>query len=52
MTGAADLFVCMLHAYLCVCELYPWCMYECLCVPLRNVSFYVCMCVFMLCSIL
>jgi len=40
MGGPVDLFVCVLHVYLCVCELYPWCMYGCL-----RVSFCLFMCV-------
>jgi len=52
MSGPVDLFVCALHVYLCACELYPGvCTGACVHVSFF-LSFYVCMCVFMLCSIL
>jgi len=46
MGGPIDLFVCVLHVYLCVCELYPWCMYGCLCVSL---CLFMCACVCLCC---
>jgi len=41
MDGHVDLFVCVLHVYLCVCALYPWCMCGCLCVSLCLLCVYV-----------